>query len=287
MFYIKKITQGIIFFGICISPCFLYAANIYTEVVPQESQGIYHVSVFVDTEEVANALQGELVIPEFMALEKISEGNSVLHFWIEKPRLEGNSVFFGGITPGGFSGERKLVFSIIAKQVRQGTGDISFRNVTLLGNNETGTRLVVKTTQTRIGGNEVSQVESVPFVDSIPPETFTPEIGRDESLFDGQWFIAFSTTDKDSGVKEYQVRESRFSWFTFGKKWIPAESPYVLQDQTLKSVIFVKALDRNLNEQISISYPDRVWYQNISYWLIIGGVLFLFYFIWKRKRLAL
>jgi len=50
--------------------------------------------------------------------------------------------------------------------------------------------------------------------DTEPPELFTPEIGRQPDIFNNQWFLAFTTQDKNSGISHYEVREIRYKILT-------------------------------------------------------------------------
>ena len=115
--------------------------------------------------------------------------------------------------------------------------------------------------------------------DRESPETFRPEIARDESLFDGKWFLVFATQDKKSGIDHYEVKETRQGTLTMFSKWIPAESPYVLQDQGLRSYVFVKAVDKERNARVTKVSPQNPlgWYENYENWFIIVlGLIIVF-----------
>ena len=107
--------------------------------------------------------------------------------------------------------------------------------------------------------------------DTEPPESFVPEISRDELIANGKWFVVFVTQDKASGIDRYEIKESRQKILTFFSRWRVAESPYVLQDQELRSYVFVKAVDKNGNQRIIKIAPRNPleWYENYENWLII------------------
>ena len=117
-------------------------------------------------------------------------------------------------------------------------------------------------------------------VDATSPEKFQAEIGQDPSVFEGKYFLGFSTTDKTSGVDYYEVKEGKGDF----KK---AQIPYLLEDQTLRSKIVVRAVDKAGNEQISEILPPK---EPVPYLLIvsilIGLGILISAIIWllKKKR---
>ena len=138
--------------------------------------------------------------------------------------------------------------------------------MTDMRNDGQGTELAVKTSPVLITVNktEVEFSKALP-ADNLKPESFQPIVSRDPALFDGQWFLAFMTQDKQSGVDHYEVREGGDD-----QTWVKTESPYLIRDQSLKNKIVVRAVDRagNIQEAVVILRP---WY---SVWLY-GGILLL------------
>ncbi len=122
--------------------------------------------------------------------------------------------------------------------------------------------------------------------DEILPEPFKIEIQKDSALFSGQYFIVFSTTDKQTGLDYYEIAEKR------GKEtknyneleWKRGESPYLLKDQELKSYIYVKAVDKAGNERIEILSPQKRKPSLILIIIPLLPVLLVFYF-WLKKLL--
>jgi len=278
-----QLTLGALLF--C-TPSALYAGSLYAEVKPQGLEGVFEVLIFVDAEDSINALEGEVLFTKSMfEVDRMYDGNSRINFWLKKPQFEDDSIIFGGITPGGFSGKQQLIFSALIRQIVKGQGEISFNNIVALRNDAEASKFPLTVKKIAIGGDVVASSGGALNVDDVaPPESFVPQVGYDEGLFEGKYFLAFSTVDKGSGILRYEVRESRFKWLSFKDSWVPAESPYVLADQALKSYIYVKAIDQNLNEKIVEVYPDIVWYENPWSYIMIGVILLLFYFAWKRKR---
>jgi hypothetical protein len=74
--------------------------------------------------------------------------------------------------------------------------------------------------------------------------------------------VTFSTTDKQTGIDYYEVRETDERGNIPGTReapqWtrVPANEPYVLLDQNLESLVEVRAVDKAGNERIASLSPD-------------------------------
>jgi hypothetical protein len=88
--------------------------------------------------------------------------------------------------------------------------------------------------------------------DTTPPEPFSLQRTRDPRVFDGAWFVVFSTTDKDSGVDYYEAAEVLGGAAPKASDWKRVESPYKLIDQTLQSALFVRAVDHAGNQRLAL-----------------------------------
>ena len=250
------------------------------------------VNVFLNAkEEDVNALEGELSYPrDLFDLKEIKYGNSVVTFWVEEPQMTDiGRVIFSGIIPGGFMNKGGYVFSLILKAKQKGTGSIEFINSQILLNNGEGTRaklasLVILPAHFFIYDREPIATPEIIYKDDYDlPEEFTPEISRDQSIFNNQWFLVFQTQDKGSGIDHYEVKEGWRPFFT-------TESPYLLKNQNLDEEIIVKAIDRQGNKRISTLAPKylRVWYQNYQILVILSLVTIVFvYLIGKLWRIIL
>ncbi|OGZ17544.1 MAG: hypothetical protein A2Z78_02020 [Candidatus Nealsonbacteria bacterium RBG_13_36_15] len=117
------------------------------------------------------------------------------------------------------------------------------------------------------GENWSPKISFRAMVDATPPEKFTIEIGQDPSVFEGKYFLGFSTTDKISGIDYYEVKEGKEDF----KK---AEIPYLLKDQSLKSRILVRAVDKAGNEQISEIIPPKEVPSYFSLFSSLVSILF-------------
>ena len=100
--------------------------------------------------------------------------------------------------------------------------------------------------------------------DTVPPEPFVIELQQNSGLFDNQYYIIFNTKDKQTGIDHYEVLEIKpgeienvaprqsvldtlLSRKLESPHWVEASTPFLLKDQSLKSIIRVKAVDKASN----------------------------------------
>ena len=124
-------------------------------------------------------------------------------------------------------------------------------------------------------------------IDATPPEEFKPEIGQDPAVFEGKYFIAFFTTDVGTGVDYYEVLEADERGYqrgtTLKAEWKRAESPYLLEDQSLQSIIKVRAVDKAGNERVAeIIPPYKITWKEILLGIIIVAMIGVV--IWQLIR---
>lgn len=286
-----KIVAILMFFVLFFAAAPVFAANIFFDTKNQPfAQGEeFLVQVFLNTEgEYVNAIEGRVVFPvDLLEAREIRDGNSSVNFWIEKPHSSQSGVIvFSGITPGGLSGPKELLFSVVFRAKKEGSGIIQTDGLRVLRNDGEGTPANIKISPLQFSISQKSSPIS-PAIESIKdtefPEDFKPIIASDPSIFDGKYFLVFATQDKISGIANYKVREGKWGWFNV------AESPYLLIHQSLDRKIFVKAIDKNGNERIAVvepRYPIK-WYENYWIWIIIIlGIIFVGIFIkrnlWKK-----
>ena len=276
-------------------PLLSFASNVFFDAKNQAfRQGEeFLVNVFLDTEgESVNTAEGTLIFPaDLLEMKEIRNGNSSINFWInpvgscasngaEKP----GSICFLGITPGGFSGTKVFLFSVVFQAKKDGQGTISAEALRILQNDGQGTEVRTKTSPFSFSISTeakapVSSVERI--IDNERPEDFKPIIGNDPNIFNGKYFLVFITQDKISGIANYQVREGAWGWFSI------AESPYLLKYQSLDRKIFVKAIDKAGNERVVVlkARHQAPWYQQSIMFVIILLIIvagFLFKKLWSR-----
>jgi len=261
----------------------------------------------IDTDEgeCINAVDAVIKYDSSIRAVDVSRGGSILNIWVEDPVIneaEHTITFAGGI-PGGYCGRiagdpsltnvlAELVFRSPGLSV--GAGDNKSANIWIdpssqvLINDGFGTNASVRTEGATLSlfdsagpmGNDTwkDQVNS----DVTSPADFSVALSREELTFSGDYFISFTSQDKQSGIDHYEVMEEPFKdfytfrWGRADAPWIVAESPYVLKDQSLNSTIRVKAIDKAGNETISVLVPDAA-VRSISndriITMIIGGIV--------------
>ena len=246
------------------------------------------VNVVIHSEESLNAIEGRLIFPQdLLSIKEIRDGNSVINFWVEKPRVESSGVvLFSGITPGGFNGANNVIFSIVfeAKNIAENisSASISLQNTKALKNDGLGTESILSTRDTTVSiKHGDSNVRKEILIDTELPEDFNPTIESSPNIFNGKYFLVFATQDKSSGIDHYEVREGDWGWFRV------AESPSLLRYQSLDRKIFVKAIDKIGNERIAVlgAKLEAPWYRQYEFLGILLGIIvvgFLLKKLWRR-----
>jgi len=275
------------------------AAVLYLE----PSSGTYHqdntflVEIRLDTQgEYINTVEANLIFSsDILEVRDLSQGNSVLTLWVKEPSVTEDSPllglisFIGGV-PGGYQGKDGLLLKIVF-QAKEVSGGLSSAKVEFLDscrvllNDGLGTRAKLTTKGTvftilpeklEISKNEWQEEISK---DKSSPQPFKIEISRDLSIFDGKYFIIFSTTDKETGIDHYEVKEGE-------KDWEKANSPHVLENQKLTADVWVKAIDKAGNEWMeTLKAPNSVkirWEIYVVLGLTLIGVIIITWMILKK-----
>lgn len=252
------------------------------------------IMVTIDSSVPANAFSGALRYPSDM-LEPIgvSDGNSIVSMWITRPNMsvsgEG-SIPFAGITPGGFSGDNGMLFSVVFKAKKAGSATVALSALQVLRNDGVGGAEAVIADRLTLPIRETPSGGYVQPADITPPEPFAAYMGTDSNLFGGRAYLAFSTADKGSGIDHYRIAESRLPSFLlrwFPLTWSAQESPYEIQDQRLTSSVYIEAVDREGNARLSV-YPPRhlltQYEKELLMAILIGATLMFFWILGRRPR---
>ncbi len=240
------------------------AATIYfqsDQKFPVLANAEFEVTVFINSsEELINAVEGELVFDdEHLELVGIRDGSSVVTSWIERPKANGSSVKFSGIMVGGFGGtinpldqtylDGKL-FSAIFTTKSISTSELYLTTGQAYFNDGLGTKAPTLLYPFRVISSETGEVGTNFASDIERPLVFYPQISSNQYIFDGKYFLIFSTTDKESGISRFEVKEGNSDWKV-------AESPYLLEDQSMRSLVRVKAIDNAGNVRIAQIHSEQ------------------------------
>ena len=292
----KKFLSLTIFF-LCISfglPHISYATEVYFSSPVQDfktGDKIYF-DVFVDPDsENINALEMDLVFPgELLEFVDYYDTGSIINGWVEVPAVSGNSIRFAGIVAGGFSGlidpvtndiSSGRVTRLVFVTKKEGSGSLSFTSSSVFKNDGLGTPLSTNTLPYEFSvSNDAVEIKDFSF-DNTPPEIFSPLIKRDERFFEGKYFVVFEAKDKETGIAYYRIKEGL-------RKWTVAKSPYLLQDQSLRSTVKIVAVDKNGNErEARITLDDSL--SNAGLGLLVTLILILcaviiFAYVYLKKK---
>lgn len=256
---------------------------------------VFIVEIRLDTQgEYINAVDVKLSYPQdILEFKDFSKGNSVLSLWVkaaENSSLPGLISFSGGI-PGGYWGKDGLLGRLIFK-VREDFEIVDVKHLQI--EFQDGSKMLLndgKGTEanliTRGGAFDIlsgvgegrnlwqEEIEK----DKILPEAFEIVFSKDTNIFDGKYFIIFSTTDKQTGIDRYEVKEG-------GGKWKAVSSPYVLENQKLTSDISVKAIDKAGNfwmETLEAQNPKKIrWEVYAVLGLILIVIMIIVWIIRSR-----
>lgn len=285
----------IILFGLVLFPFIAKAATIYFSSV---SENIYQDDVFITEVRISspdkfiNAAEGALRFDkDKVEVKELSTGGSLFSVWLQPPvfsNQDGKINFIGG-TPDGFQGEDALVLKIIFLAKNRGEAKLDFQDDTYLFLHDgKGTKfnpelgpLTLNILERPAEVSPKDEWQSVVEKDKTPPEPFEITLGKDPTIFDNQYFISFFTTDAESGVVYYEVKEGDIAF-------VRAESPYLLKDQSLQGLIKVKAVDKAENERIVELMPPLPpvvpvpFYKNVLFWFaVILIIVLLIYILWR------
>lgn len=236
---------------------------------------------------VYNALQGEVLIPKNLEIKSVVTGGSFVSVWLENPNnFKDNIIKFSGITPAGYNNEEGNIFSLVLKVVNKGEENISIKNTNVFRNDGLGTSNTPSVNAFNIKTRYLKEGED-PYIVSVkditPPEEFYPTLVRDLNIFDGKYALIFSTLDKGSGIKYYDVIEGR-------DVFKQVESPYLLKNQSLNEKIYIKAIDFEGNERVSVFKPSNKicigisCYGYATFFLFIVVAFGLGFILWKKRK---
>lgn len=280
-------------FLLVLLPHVLYAATVTFD--PQEktvgTNEPFLVGINLDAVTPVNVLALNLLFSTNLKPVDVSNGNSVIVNWIDKPVYDEakHALTFSGMIPGGYAGVGGRVLTVSVQAVGDGDGwiamDPSMSHAYMNDSRATDDALTGRSLHVRITHTKSNLDNLVP--DTTPPETFEPQVVRIPSEIGEQAMLAYTVVDKGSGVDHVQVIESNpiFPWIRTVSE--NADSPYLLRNQELTSRVTVNAYDKRGNVRTEIVQPTN---PPIGTYTTIGGlicilvVLLLMSFVRARKR---
>lgn len=239
------------------------------------------VSVLLDTEgKTINAIDGVIAVSDDVGgdfqIKEISVAGSAFSIWPRKPSLtiEGHSIMFTGGAVAGVNDTNALLFKIVIQVNKPGAIHIASSGVIGYLNDGLGTSVSFKKTNDTVtvllgDGVATDAWKNIVAGDNIPPEKFTVLLGQDQSMFDGMKFLSFETTDTDSGIDYFDVKEGAYEYVRTG-------TTYVLQNQDKVKNIIVRAHDKAGNIQIATFGMNKkaINWQGIIIVVLIASVVF-------------
>lgn len=257
-------------------PAFASAATVYIDpATAQQNLG----STFIATVRIdpqgscINAATVELSYPTAsLRAVDFSRGESVLSLWVGDPSIDtaaGTVTFTGGI-PGGYCGRiqgdsaqsnvlGKIIFTVVGDTDKSAAIRILPATRVYLSDGQ-GTPAPLTTADAHVTIGGAVSTSSNPWLDQIasdktPPEPFTIFLESTATVFGGDYYIVFSTVDKQSGLDHYEIMQDG--------NWRRVESPYKLPDQSLLSLrgLELRAVDKAGNTRLgdfsATSTPPR------------------------------
>ncbi len=215
-----------------------------------------------------NAFSGTLYYPsQYLEPVSISDGNSIISFWITHPEVTPSGFIpFAGVTPGGFVGTNGKLFSVVFRAKKEGGASLFIPDLRILQNDGLGTSEPTNVASTTLQIDHTPTGGYVAQPDTTAPEAFIPYIVRSPEHTN---VVVFSSTDKGSGIKRWDVAEERFSFAPL--EWIPAQSPYTLRDQYLTSDVYVRATDHAGNIQTALVRRQKL--VRPYEWIALGVII--------------
>ncbi len=287
---IARLGALVFLLGLC--PVFsVSAATLYMD--PGQSElnraDVMKLALRLDTDEgeCINSIDATINYTDNIDPIDTSRGDSIFSVWLEEPKIDktNRTITFAAGIPNGYCGriigDPRLTNNIIeiafsSPGLRIGTpesGDVAQitygEQTRVLLNDGFGTDAELRTfgseiiLSKRAGNRQINEWTEEIADDDIPPNEFSIKLERTPNAFGNRYFISFNTSDKQSGIDYYEVIEESiedqhlFGWGASDAPWVRSQSPYVLSDQSLNSIIRVRAYDKAGNEYIASLVPEE------------------------------
>jgi hypothetical protein len=284
------------------------------------------VPIYLDTQfEEINAVEVYVNFSDNLVFRDYLDGKSVITHWIEKPRVVERSslhgrppvvvtsahymasqITFSGIIAGGVSGSNLNLVELVFEAKESGIAKIEIdENSKVLLNDGLGTKTKLIALSQSFNILDIKSLSRSEFAllrkkikikDNFPPEPFKIYLAKNKEIFNGKYYITFEAKDKQSGIAYYEIIEKPINFIFLAKPDIKnlsfkkVESPYVLEDQSLRSYVIVKAVDKAGNERVEVLYPQRVLlYEDVLTFaaclvILIGFMIFIIKYRYSKHK---
>ena len=213
-----------------------------------------------------NAFEGSLIYDtKKLIVGRIETDNSLVTNWITTPERDNspsgdNSIFFEGLTPGGFAGvfqngenkrEAGPLFSVIFSVKAEGEASISLSGMKVYKNDGEGTEAETLDYSATLTLSP-AYLKSSYFVPSLPSREeggdsddyiFAQIMSMDE-VYGGKPFLIFENKNKQKSLATFQISETvrKNPSDSLDFSWTEAKSPYLLTGGSLSQYVHVKAM---------------------------------------------
>jgi hypothetical protein len=261
------------------------------------------VPIYLDTQfEEVNAVEVYVNFFDNLVFRDYLDGKSIITHWIKKPYLQSSDVrrphiVFSGIVAGGISGRNLNLVELVFEAKESGKAKIEIdENSKVLLSDGLGTKTKLIALSQSFNILDIKGLPEIKIKDNFPPEPFKIYLTKNKEIFNGKYYITFETKDKQSGIAYYEISEKPITFIFLTKSDIKnlsfkkAENPYVLEDQSLRSYVVVKAVDKAGNERVEILYPQRILVFDdilifvVCLMILIGLIVFVIKFRYKHTN---
>lgn len=269
-----------------------YAARLYFD-IPDDTNITkdFEVDVKLDTEGTyVNSVDLDIVYPQNLVnFSGYKNEDGIINIWLKQPQIDKGHISLSGIIPGGVEGyydpikssiEPLIIAKLLFSPQNIGSGEFVFINSNILLNDGNGTKLsyIYENKQIKINSIDNSGVTNIS-KDNDLPEPFNIIFVKSNYFSETPSMLIFSTTDKTSGIKDYEIYKNK-------NEWSRVASPISIKRFLFSHEVKIRAVDYNNNyRESSVVIPGIL--SPFILLLIIGAVVLVFCVIlWyniKRK----
>jgi hypothetical protein len=256
----SNFLKSILIIALLISiPKITFGADLFIKTPKEEykigEQFIVSVEVVSEKEMPINAMDLRIgFTKETLKFVNSMERNSIISFFVDRPRVENGDIFFSGITPGGFYGvidpivdpekvQTVKIIDLIFEPIREGRAEVYLEEGSLYRADGTGLTLNFTDWPKIVSVTGDIFESKIDLNDEFPPLPFEMNIFKDKNISKNS-ILVFETSDEESGIDYYEIYEE-------GRKPQISNSPYILKNKPPRGVITVKAYDKAGNVQVS------------------------------------